>query len=253
MLKEAAPVTTIVVPTLNESGNIGRLIDRIYAHLDSQATAVIVVDDDSTDGTQDIVRTKSQTYPGVKLVVRSGLRGLGSAVRLGASYASDGPVIVMDADLSHDPSYAPDILSRLAAGYDLVVGSRYVKGGSTVGWPGSRIAVSKVATLIARLLFLLPVRDPMSGFVGCQSARVLTSGFERADYKFLLEILVRNRQLRVAEVPIIFRDRRRGKSKLGGGTIILYLALVSRLLLEHVFSGSSDRQASPVSSGQGVA
>lgn len=246
-------MTTIVVPTLNESGNIGRLIDRIYAHLDSQATAVIVVDDDSTDGTQDVVRTKSQTYPGVKLVVRSGLRGLGSAVRLGASYASDGPVIVMDADLSHDPSYAPAILSKLASGYDLVVGSRYVKGGSTVGWPGSRIAVSKVATMIARLLFSLPVTDPMSGFVGCQSAKILTAGFERADYKFLLEILVRDRQLRVAEVPIVFRDRLRGKSKLGGWTIVLYLGLVGQLLLEHVFSGATHRQTSPVSAPQGAA
>jgi len=223
---------TIIIPTLNEEDNIGRLIESIIEVAGTEGVSIIVVDDDSKDRTQSIVTGLGQRFRGVRLIVRKHVRGLGSAVRLGASQAEKGPVVVMDADLSHDPKHLPAFFSFLDRGFDVVVGSRYVPGGRTEGWPGRRIAISKVATLVARLLFRLPVKDPMSGFVGCRSGRILAEGFRFADYKFLLEIMVKNRALRVTEVPIVFRDRMRGKSKLKGRTILLYLELVARLLFQ---------------------
>ncbi|MEM2143126.1 MAG: polyprenol monophosphomannose synthase [Candidatus Thorarchaeota archaeon] len=227
-------MTTIVVPTLNEVDNIGLLIERIYGVLDRESTAVIVVDDNSVDGTHEVVRSAAERYPNVQLIVRRHERGLGSAVRLGASQARDGPTVVMDADLSHDPCHIPSMLSRLAEGFDVVVGSRYIEGGSVIGWPGSRVAVSRVATLMARILFGLSVRDPMSGFVASRDPHLLAHGFRHGDYKFLLELIVRNRGIRVAEVPIVFRDRRRGKSKFGGRTVVRYLSLLVHLFVARV-------------------
>jgi len=232
---------TIVIPTLNEGDNIRRLIESIFEVIDSDEVSIIVVDDDSTDGTQTIVTELRKRFPSVRLLVRKRIRGLGSAVRFGASQAEKGSVVVMDADLSHDPRHLPAFFEQLDRGFDVVVGSRYVPGGRTEGWPGKRIAVSKVATLVARLLFRLPVRDPMSGFVGCRSGRILAEGFRFADYKFLLEMMVTNRSLHVTEVPIVFRDRMRGKSKLKGRTMLLYLELVARLL----YQGVRHRRNSP--------
>jgi len=136
----------------------------------------------------------------------------------------------MDADLSHNPKYLLSMFEKLEQGFDVVVGSRYIPKGDIVGWPGSRIAISKVATTMARAVFRVPVNDPMSGFVGCRSGRLLEEGFDHADFKFLLEMLVKNRSLRVTEVPIVFHDRAKGTSKLGAITIALYIGLVLRLL-----------------------
>lgn len=221
---------TVIVPTLNEADNIGRLIESIFKTLGQDNVSVLVIDDDSTDGTQQIVAGLGSQYKNVRLVVRKNERGLGSAVRLGASLSGSDPVVVMDADFSHDPRFLPAIFTELGRGFDIVVGSRYAQGGMIVDWPGSRIAASKVATLIAKMIFRLPVRDPMSGFVGCRSGRLLSNGFRIADFKFLLEMMVRNPSLRVTETPIIFHDRTRGKSKLGSFTVLLYLGLVAELL-----------------------
>jgi len=136
----------------------------------------------------------------------------------------------MDADLSHNPKYLPSMFEELEHGFDVVVGSRYIPKGDIVGWLGSRIAISKVATAIARAVFRVPVSDPMSGFVGCRSGKLLEEGFDHADFKFLLEMLVKNRSLRVTEVPIVFHDRAKGTSKLDAITIVLFLGLLIRLL-----------------------
>lgn len=230
IISEVEALQTIIIPTLNEEQNIGRLIEMIDSVL-REHTSIIVVDDDSSDGTQRIVRESSKTLAGVQLIVRKGERGLSSAVRRGASEVESGYVVVMDADFSHHPRYLPLLIQKLHEGYDLAVGSRYVKGGTTQGWPLRRIIVSRIATLIARFLLSVNVSDPMSGYVACKSSSLLLKGIEHADYKFLLEMIVKNRHLRVAEVPITFRDRTRGKSKLKGGTIMLFLELVLRLFL----------------------
>ncbi len=220
---------SVIIPTLNEEENIGRLIDAIYSFVDPSDTAIIVVDDNSSDGTQQVVQRKTEEFPNLGLIVRTHERGLGSAVRCGAEAADEGITVVMDADFSHHPRFIPDMIERVKAGYDVVVGSRYVPGGEIVGWPGSRKAVSKGATMIARLSLGVPLKDPMSGFVCVRSPRLLVGGFDYADYKFVLELVARNPRLRVAEVPIVFRDRAYGESKLGSGTIVQYLLLVARL------------------------
>ncbi len=222
--------STIIIPTLNEEENIGTLIEAIYSILDPQSTSIIVVDDDSKDRTHEIVRELARRFPLLRLIVRKGERGLGTAVRLGATQAPEGPVVVMDADFSHDPKFIPSLLEKVSQGYDIVAGSRYIKGGRIVGWTGLRIAISRFATMLARILLRVPLKDPMSGFVACSSPKILVDGIKLADYKLLLEIVARNRHLRVTEVPIVFKDRTRGKSKLGGRTLFLYVLLVFRLL-----------------------
>jgi dolichol-phosphate mannosyltransferase len=159
---------TIIIPTLNEEENIGRLIHSIFHHLGTKRVEIIVVDDNSSDQTQKIVRDLAKKSNSLSLIVRKGERGLGSAVRLGASRAKDGPAVVIDADISHHP-----------------------RGGEIVGWSGSRIAISKIATLLARLLFRVRVKDTMSGFVGVRSTRLLSTGFKYANYKFMLEMIAR--------------------------------------------------------------
>ncbi|MHA1881802.1 MAG: polyprenol monophosphomannose synthase [Candidatus Thorarchaeota archaeon] len=221
---------SVIIPTLNEAENIEDLIRKIYEFLPPTETNVIVVDDNSRDATHEIVMKLQDEYPNLSLVVRKNERGLGSAVQAGAFLIPEGPVVVMDGDLSHHPRFLPSIFQKLTEGYDIVAGSRYVPGGDIVGWPGSRIAISKVATLMARTLFRIKPTDPMTGFVGCSSAKLLVNGFKHADYKFYLEMMVTDRALRIAEVPIVFRDREKGKSKLDGKTIALYLLLLLRLL-----------------------
>ncbi len=221
---------TVIVPTLNEEDNIERLVRLVFKALGTKDTRVLIVDDDSTDRTHEVVSELCNEFLGLHMIVRKGERGLGSAVRLGASHFRESQVVVMDADLSHNPKYLLSMFEKLKQGFDVVVGSRYIPEGDIVGWLGSRIAISKVATAIARAVFRVPVRDPMSGFVGCRSGRLLEEGFDHADFKFLLEMLVKNRSLRVTEVPIVFHDRAKGTSKLGAITIALYIGLVLRLL-----------------------
>ncbi|MBD3158889.1 MAG: glycosyltransferase [Candidatus Lokiarchaeota archaeon] len=238
------PLRTVIIPTYNEEENIGKLIESIYRYLDEENLEVIVVDDDSTDNTQEIVRNLTTKYDNVRLIVRTKERGLSTAVRRGAKEAHEGPVVVMDADFSHHPRFLSDMFATLEAGYDVVVGSRYTTGGKVRGWPGSRIAVSKVATLLARTLLRISVKDPVSGFVGCKSPQILARSIEHAEYKFLVETLAKNRNLRATEVPIVFQDRLWGESKLDQTTILLYIQLVFRLFFYQIL-GRIDSATTP--------
>jgi len=221
---------TVIIPTLNEAENIEPLIHSIFNHLGTEDNAVLIVDDNSTDSTHTIVEQLMRRYTKLSMIVRLHEKGLGGAVREGVSHVHSGPIVVMDADFSHHPRYLPQIFRKLDDGYDVVVGSRHTIGGSIVGWTGLRIAMSLIATRLAVMLFRVKTTDPMSGFVGCKSAQLMASGFQSDGFKFLLELLVRNPKLRVADVPIVFHDRARGSSKLGSQTIIQFLALVFRLL-----------------------
>ncbi|MHA1907862.1 MAG: polyprenol monophosphomannose synthase [Candidatus Thorarchaeota archaeon] len=221
---------TVIIPTLNEVENITKLIHCIYSYNPPEDLHIIVVDDDSKDGTQASVEQLMQQYPNLQLVVRKGAKGLSTAVREGATRVPSGHIVVMDADFSHHPSFISSLFTKLDLGYDIVVGSRYVQGGKIIGWPASRIIVSKVATMMARILLQLKISDPMSGFVAVSSPSLLVKYIIHADYKFLLELLVSNNSLSVAEVPVIFKDRLAGQSKLGGSTIMMYLKLLLRLV-----------------------
>ncbi|MDD3491990.1 MAG: glycosyltransferase family 2 protein [Candidatus Thermoplasmatota archaeon] len=210
------PHLSIVVPTYNEAENVPFLLERVQAALSSVDFELVIVDDDSPDGTARLAQELSVRYPFVRVVKRTDQRDLATAVIEGFRHSRGEVLTVMDADLQHPPEKIRDLLERIDAGADIVVGSRYVPGGEIEAWPFKRRFYSKGARAIAYLL--LPrsraVQDPMSGFF--MLCRQVLDGVELhpIGYKILLEILVRGRYQRVEEVPITFRDRERGTSSL---------------------------------------
>lgn len=210
---------TVVVPTYNEAENIGQLIPRLLAY---PRIRVLVVDDASPDGTGATVAELARAEPRVGLLARPGKLGLGTAYLAGFRRAlAEGAQFIfeMDADFSHDPRYLPDLLAAAEAGADLVIGSRYVPGGGTTDWGLLRRLISRGGNLYAGLLLGLPVADATGGF-RCYRRRVLEElDLDRVrsnGYAFQIEMAYRTLRagFRVAEVPIIFPDRRVGKSKM---------------------------------------
>lgn len=223
-MSEAARTVSILVPALNEAPNVEPLLRAILeeGRASSLALEVIVIDDGSTDGTRERVRQWEKDHP-VRLLAREKERGLAGAVLAGARLAVGEVVAVMDADLSHPPEKISELVRPvLDASYDMVIGSRYVPGGSTPGWPLSRRIVSRGAAVLAWPL--TRVRDPLSGFFAVRRDVFLEAGKEASGFKVGLEVLVRGgSSLRVLEVPITFRDRAYGKSKLGSRVLGVYL------------------------------
>ena len=215
---------SIIVPTLNEAGNIDPLLDRIFKIRDAHAIdlEVVFVDDQSTDGTCDEIMAWQAGYP-VRLVRRKRDDGLAGAVMAGARAAEGEFVVVMDADLSHPPEAIPELLAPLIAdSHDMVIGSRYVDGGSIPGWPLSRKISSKLATVPARLF--TDVKDPMAGFFAVRRQRLAGLGRQVSGFKIGFELLATAEvDLRVTEVPITFHDRYKGTSKMDAAVIGDYL------------------------------
>lgn len=212
---------TIVTPTYNERENIAALITAIM-ELD-RGLRVLVVDDNSPDGTADVVRELATRHAGIGLLERPGKLGLGTAYVQGFTRAlAEGAdvVISMDADLSHDPKYLPDLLNAISEGADVAVGSRYVRGVSCVNWPFRRIALSKAASRYVRTITGMPLKDATAGFIAYRR-EVLEAidlpSVRSNGYCFLVEMKYRawRRGFRVVEVPIVFVERRAGGSKLG--------------------------------------
>ncbi len=217
------------MPTYNEVDNLDELVRRIQQSCSPAGVEaeVVIVDDNSPDGTGARAEELSKTQD-VKVVHRAGKLGLSSAVLEGFGVASNPILVVMDADLSHPPEKIPELVSKLESGEaDVAVGSRYVKGGSVENWPFSRRIVSKGATLLAR--WLTKVKDPMSGFFALKRSVIEGVKLDPVGYKIMLEILVKGKVAKVAEVPIHFANRKAGKSKLGGGEYFRYIDHVFRL------------------------
>jgi dolichol-phosphate mannosyltransferase len=204
---------TIIVPTLNEVENIEPLVRQIALAL-PECDEIIFVDDGSTDGTQQTVRALGQEFP-LQLIERTEpALGLAGAVIEGARVAHGEIVVVMDADLSHPPDELPNLVRPLVENRaDMVIGSRYVRGGSTPGWPVSRKIMSRLAAALAYPL--TGVHDSMCGFFAIRKARLLQLAPHATGFKIAFETIVRGgRDLRVLEIPIAFRDRARGTSKM---------------------------------------
>lgn len=217
------PAFSIVVPTLNEVENVDELLRQIGALADAcPPFEVIIVDDDSKDGTAERALSWAARLP-VRVVVRRGERGLASAVIAGAREARGDVVVVMDADLSHPVAAIPALARAVLSGAaGLAIGSRYVAGGSTRGWPLRRKITSRVASALAWPISA--ASDPMAGYFATHRADLLALGREPAGFKILLELLARGgSELRVVEVPIEFVDRTRGQSKLGVTEVGQYL------------------------------
>jgi len=202
---------SIIVPTYKEKDNIATLVERISKNLSNISYELVIIDDNSADGSEELVAGLSQKYP-VKIIVRKNKRGLASAVVDGIAGVDSANVIVMDADLQHPPEVLPAIVKALQD-HDFVMASRYIKGGSAGEWKLSRKIVSRVATLLA--LPLAPnIQDRMSGFFGFKRAMVDTASLSPTGWKIGLEILVRSKFKSVTEVPYTFVPRAHGESKL---------------------------------------
>ena len=211
-LEDFIPVS-VIIPTYREAGSLPSLLDRLEALRNAGADLeVIVVDDDSADGTEELIAARGNAWE--RLIVRRDERGLSSAVLRGIDSATKEMLVVMDADGSHPPESIPEMVRAVQQGADFALGSRYVVGGSTEdGWGVLRWVNSKIATLMARPF--TNVRDPMSGFF-CLRRSTVARGAELdpIGYKIGLELIVKCRCDEVAEVPIHFSTRREGESKL---------------------------------------
>ena len=223
-------LVSIVVPTYREADNLPLLVPRVTAALEPWPHEIIIVDDDSNDGTDQAVATLREQGHATRLIVRTDERGLSSAVLRGFSEAKGSVLVCMDADLSHPPEALPRMIEKLARDdVEFVIGSRYVEGGTTdEEWSWKRKLNSKVATLMARPF--CRVSDPLAGYFALPRAV-----FERSEslnpvgYKIGLELLVKCGCTRIAELPINFSDRRFGQSKLGLREQINYLRHLKRL------------------------
>ncbi len=221
---------SIVIPTYNEKDNIAKLIPEIFSQIGCE---IIVVDDNSPDGTAGVVEGLAKKY-NVKLIKRKGKLGIGSAYKAGFESASGDIIFEMDADFSHDPKHIKDFVQAIG-NCDAVVGSRYIKGGTVVGWGFYRKAVSRTANFLAHFFLRIPVNDVTSGYRAYRKSALKKIDIERIKsegYSFQLEILhyMVKAGLRINEIPIIFNDRRIGKSKLGKKEIFNFARTVLRLL-----------------------
>jgi len=225
---------TVIIPTYNESDNIAALLSRI---LENPRFRVLVVDDNSPDGTGAIVDSLKEEEPRIGLLSRAGKQGLGTAYIAGFRRAlAEGAQFLfeMDADFSHNPAYLPALLEAAETRYDLVIGSRYVRGGGTTDWGLLRQFISRGGNIYTRLILGLPVADSTGGF-RCYRRTVLEAldlGAVRSNgYSFQIEMAYRTRQagFRIGEIPIIFPDRRVGQSKMSRRIVIEALINVWRL------------------------
>lgn len=223
---------SVVVPTYNERETLPALVAAVLRAVGETPMELIVVDDASPDGTAQAAAEIASSDPRVRVIERSGKRGLGSAVFEGAARARGEWVCVMDADLSHDPEEIPGMLAKAEEGYDLVVGSRYVPGGAIIGKHPARQAASWLLNSAARHTLQIGTRDVLTGFALCRRELLTTAPthYAAGGFKWLLELLATQRSVRVCEWPIVFRERQRGTSKAGLGEVGAFAVLCGRLI-----------------------
>jgi len=236
----------VIVPTYNERENLPRLVPAILEQGDS--FSVLVVDDNSPDGTGAIADELAAGNPRVSVLHRDGKRGLGTAYVAGFKWALEHGfdyVFEMDADFSHDPADLPRLLDGARQG-DCAIGSRWVPGGGTVNWSLLRTLISRGGSVYAKLILGVPVNDLTSGFK-CFAAYVLREldldSIHSNGYGFQVEVNYRCHRLgfRITEVPIKFVDRRVGKSKMNAGIVVEAASMVWKLRL----SGERPRKPTP--------
>jgi len=230
----------IIIPTYNESENIRQLITEIHNQVNN--IHILFVDDSSPDGTADIIKKIQIDNPNIHLLTRPGKMGLGSAYLTGFKYGLGKGydyLFEMDADFSHNPKEIPNFLKAIAD-YDLVLGSRYIKGVNVVNWPLSRLLLSYYANMYSRIVTGLPVRDATGGFK-CFRSEVLKSidftKIKSNGYAFQIELSFKawKNGFKIKEIPIIFVDRVAGVSKLSKSIMWEAIFLVWKLRLNSIF------------------
>lgn len=233
----------VIIPTYNERENLPRLLPCILEQENGAMFDVLVVDDNSPDGTGQLADDLAASEPRIHVLHRDGKRGLGTAYVAGFKWALEHGfeyVFEMDADFSHDPSDLPRLL-HAAEGADLAIGSRWVPSGGTRNWSMLRTLVSRGGSIYAKVILGVPVHDLTSGFK-CFSGYVLRrldlDSIHSNGYAFQVEVNHRCHRLgfRIAEVPIVFVDRRVGKSKMSPWIVLEAMAVVWKLRLYGVAS-----------------
>ena len=226
----------VVLPTYNERDKLEAMASAILAALPEGE--LLIVDDSSPDGTGVLADTIAAREPRAQVLHRAAKEGLGAAYRHGFRWALDQPgvraVVQMDADFSHDPADLPRLLAPLMRDADLVLGTRYIRGGGTIGWPLRRKLISRAGTLFARTVLLLPYRDLTGGFKAWRRELLEAVRLRDANasgYGFQIEMTwwSHRRAAKIVQVPIIFRERVAGRSKMSGGIVAEALLLVIRL------------------------
>jgi dolichol-phosphate mannosyltransferase len=236
------PQVAIILPTYCEAENIADIIHTIE-NLRLNSTLVII-DDSSHDGTQNIVRELKECYENIILLSRPRKMGLGTAIRDGFHFLlslSKPPkyIITMDADYSHNPNDIPQLLKLARRGYDLVIGSRYCKKGKVKGWKLSRLLISKVANKITGMLIKLQLNDFTSGF-RCYSKEYIKKALPKLHsqtYEIQIETVrqARLQNSKIGEIPIVFENRKKGKSKLTLTEIAAFTEYILKILWEQFF------------------
>ena len=225
--------TLIIIPTYNEYENVPPLLERIFSYVPQ--TDILIVDDNSPDGTGELVDKMALADDRIHVIHRAGKLGLGTAYVTGFKYAiahDYDAAFEMDADFSHDPQYLPNFLTAIEHA-DLVIGSRYIAGGATPNWSITRRFISGGGNIFARIVLGMPVHDCTAGF-RCYRREVLESidldTVESQGYGFQVELVYRvmKQGFRIVETPIVFMDRRVGKSKMSRKIVLEAFTYVLR-------------------------
>jgi dolichol-phosphate mannosyltransferase len=227
---------SVVLPTFNESANIKTIIAAIHAALGgTRHYEIIVVDDDSPDGTWQLVDEISSKDRRVQCVRRIDKKGLASAIIDGLSLGNGAALVVMDADLQHDPSLLPAMIASLDNS-DITIASRYVEGGTTGSWGGIRLWGSRTVTMLSRYILGIKATDPLSGFFAIRRElfQAMAADLRPRGFKALLDILVHAPGAIVHEIPLRFGERHGGKSKLGISTVFDLCCSLIELRTGHI-------------------
>ena len=231
----------VVLPTYDERENLEAISDAILTALPE--AELLIVDDNSPDGTGQLADTIAARQPRVQVLHRDAKEGLGAAYRHGFRWALGQPgmraAVQMDADFSHDPADLPRLLRPLMRDADLSLGSRYIRGGGTVGWPLHRQLISRAGTFFARTVLLLPYRDLTGGFKAWRRELLEAVRLRDANtsgYGFQVEMTwwAHRRGAKIVQVPIIFRERVAGHSKMSRGIILEALLMVVKLRISAI-------------------
>jgi dolichol-phosphate mannosyltransferase len=223
---------TVIIPTFNEEANIRAIVMAVDAVFREHSIhgQILVVDDNSSDGTIGIVNDLKTTMENVEILIRTSDHGLSQSVADGFSYAASDVFIVIDADFSHPPGLIPRMYGEIRNGNDIVIGSRYMEGGGIRKWPLKRRVISIGATFLGRLLFP-DITDPVSGFFAVRKQVVEEAPLKPRGYKILLEVLGKGTWEQDREIPFEFVDREIGSSKLKIRTILEYAQQVADITL----------------------
>ena len=226
---------SIVLATFNESQNILKILDSINNVLSSNINSeIIVVDDNSPDGTglivENYIKTRKNENPSIRVIHRMDKRGLSSAIAEGFNHTNGKMILVMDTDFAHPPEKILEMIDEMQNNrYDIVVGSRFVKGSQTVGWPFSRRLMSVFATKIAQYGLGLKVKDSSSGFFLIKRNLIENKKFDAIGSKILLEILIKTNNAKTKEIQYTCINRQFGSSKFHTSIILDYFKLIKKL------------------------